>query len=891
MTHIAPLATVERTHHDQVGGKGANLGELVRAGLPVPDGFVITTNAYTDFVAANRLVQRIRTLVGAGGPEASEQIAAAFEAGRVPTGLRREILRAYADLGGGPVAVRSSATAEDLEDASFAGQQETYLNVRGNDALLAAVVRCWASLWTERAISYRARQRFDARGVRLAVVVQRMVPAEAAGVMFTANPTNGRTDEVMITAAWGLGEAVVSGAVDTDTLVVAKADGRIRSRSIADKAVETVYATDGTEERPVSAERRRSAVLRDAAAAELARLGQRVEDHFGAPQDIEWARTADGFLLLQARPITALPPVEADPPTDWTVPERSAMYVRASIVEQLPDPLSPLFADLVRPSVTRSIQALFREMLGENVIRQADVDLPTVNGYAYYRYSRSGMLRLMVNSRKAFAFILTPGGAQGRWRDYALPRYRTVVGRWTDRPLTAVSGQELLAGVAELLDAGTEYYTSVQTIIPIAATAEVIFTQLYDKLVRRAEDPPASVFLVGFDSVPIAAEKSLFDLAVWTRSRSELADALVRGDDPDPYAPEWAEWLDRLQDYLDRYGHTVYNLDFLNRVPADDPDPLIDTVRFYLRNPERDPYARQRATVERRERATTEVLGRLDPVRGKPVLRALRWAQRTAPVREDALADVGLAWPQMRWMLVELGDRLTAAGLTEQPDDVYWLRRDELTAALAATEDGAERPSGLTETIEQRKQEWRGRRRVTPPQLLPERSWGRVFDSMLPATTSEQAEDVLTGIGASAGRVTAPARVLGGPADFSTFEAGDVLVASITTPAWTTLFARAAAVVTDIGGPLSHSSIVAREYGIPAVLGTGVATRRITSGQTITVDGDAGRVILTESEPGTDEQGSDRGWPTSRGRVALGVGAAVAAGGLTWWVRRRRARR
>ncbi|HZA05290.1 MAG TPA: PEP/pyruvate-binding domain-containing protein, partial [Propionibacteriaceae bacterium] len=197
MTHIAPLTTVERTHHDRVGGKAANLGELVRAGLPVPDGFVITTNAYTDFVAANRLVERIRALVGSGGPEASEEIAAAFEAGRVPAGLRREILRAYADLGGGPVAVRSSATAEDLEDASFAGQQETYLNVRGNDALIAAVVRCWASLWTERAISYRARQRFDARGVRLAVVVQRMVPAEAAGVMFTANPTNGRRDEVM----------------------------------------------------------------------------------------------------------------------------------------------------------------------------------------------------------------------------------------------------------------------------------------------------------------------------------------------------------------------------------------------------------------------------------------------------------------------------------------------------------------------------------------------------------------------------------------------------------------------------------------------------------------------------------------------------------------------
>ncbi len=615
MTHIAPLATVGRMHHDRVGGKGANLGELVRAGLPVPDGFVITTDAYTDFVAANRLSQRIRTLVGAGGPEASEQIAAAFVAGRIPAGLRREILRAYADLGGGPVAVRSSATAEDLEDASFAGQQETYLNVRGNDALLAAVVRCWASLWTDRAITYRARQRFDSAGVRLAVVVQQMVPAEAAGVMFTANPANGRRDEVMITAAWGLGEAVVGGLVDTDTLVVAKADGRVRSRSIADKAVQTTYAADGTTEQPVPEDRRRSSVLRDAAATELAGLGRQVEDHFGAPQDIEWARTGDGFVLLQARPITALPAPEADPPTDWTVPKPTSMYVRASIVEQLPDPLSPLFADLVGGSVTRSLQALFRELLGRNAIRDADVDLPTVNGYAYYRYSRSGMLRLGLASRKAFVYLFTPNWTQDRWRDQALPHYRETVARWTSQPVTELTGADLLAGVAELLDAGTEYYTAVQTIIPIAATSEVVFTRLYETLVRRAGDPPAATFLLGSDSLPIEAEKSLFDLATWTRSQPDLAATLLRGDDPDPQAPEWSEWLDRLQDHLDRYGHTVYNLDFVNAVPADDPAPLIDTIRFYLRSPDRDPYARQRTTVARREQATTEVLGRLDPVR------------------------------------------------------------------------------------------------------------------------------------------------------------------------------------------------------------------------------------------------------------------------------------
>jgi pyruvate,water dikinase len=465
-------------------------------------------------------------------------------------------------------------------------------------------------------------------------------------------------------------------------------------------------------------------------------------------------------------------------------------------------------------------------LLGRNAIRDDDVDLSTVNGYAYYRYSRSAMLRLG-QPAEGLRLAVHAEPDVDRWRDDALPRYRATVARWAERPVEDLSGAELLDGVVELLDAGTEYYTAVQTIIPIAVTSEVVFTQLYERLVRRPGDPAAATYLLGSDSLPIAAEKSLFDVASWTRSQPELADVLVHDDDPDPAAPEWHEWLDRLQEHLDQYGHTVYNLDFVNPVPADDPGPLVDTVRFYLREPDRDPYARQRATVQRREQATDEVLGRLDPVRKKVVLRALRWAQRIAPVREDALADVGLAWPQMRWMLAEAGDRVAGAGIIEQPDDLYWLRRDELATALAATENRGERPRGLPEAVEQRKQEWRGRRRVTPPPaaaratVVPD---ARQHDAGDDERAGRRCADRHRG---ERGRVTATARVLGGPADFSRLEPGDVLVASITTPAWTTLFARAAAVVTDIGGPLSHSSIVAREYGIPAVLGTGVATRRI----------------------------------------------------------------
>ncbi len=875
---------------DQAGGKGANLGELTRAGIPVPPGFVVTTEAYRVYVGERQLDDKITALAvpsddPAGYDEASSQIRALFSDELSET-LRTEVAEAYAALAVAPVAVRSSATAEDLPEASFAGQQDTYLNVRGLEDLLVAVRDCWASLWTARAMAYRARQGIDPATVSLAVVVQQMVDADAAGVMFTANPSNGRRDETVISAAWGLGESVVSGAVNTDNFVVLEPDGMVRSSEIADKAVMTVYAEQRTEERPVPADRRKRPVLSEAEATELAASGTRIENHYGAPQDIEWARADGKFWILQARPITALPEAEAPMPTDWSVLEPKSMYVRASIVEQLPDPLSPLFADMIEGAVTRSLQSLFREFLQEEVIRASDVGLPTVNGYAYYRYSLSGMGRLMWKSAPAFRLLMS-GGTQDRWRSYSHPRYRRIVSDWTARNITEQSTDELLGGVQELVDAAAEYYTAVQTIIPVAATSEILFTWFYNAAARRKDAPPALVFVLGFDSEPIRAEKSLYDLATWTRSHHELAESL-RGLPSEEFIeraatsddPVWHEWHTRFQAHLSAYGHTVYNLDFMNPVPADDPAPLLETLRFFVNGNGVDPYERQRGLAARREEATAAVLARLDPARARAFRRLVHWAQSVAPVREDALADVGLAWPQARRMLLEIGRRLQQAGVINEPNDVFWLHRSEIDEGL----------DSLADQVEQRKELWRGQRRATPPQLLPKGGWGDVFRRWMPAASEEQTGDVLKGIAGSMGTVTAPARVLGGPQDFGQMQPGDVLVASITTPAWTSLFAMASGVVTDIGGPLSHSSIVAREYGIPAVLGTAVATRRIRSGQMIKVDGDAGTVrLLDGQEPEAIES------PTTsspRRKIIVGTAGAAAAAGLTaWLVRRVRSRR
>ena len=289
MTYAIWIDELRKDDIALAGGKGANLGELSRAGLPVPPGFVVTTGAYDAFVEAGRLRDEILALASrAEDPiafgSAAEKIRALFARTAIPENLAEEIRAAYgtlADKDGAAVAARSSATAEDLPGASFAGQQETYLNVRGEAALLEAVRGCWASLWTARAMAYRQNQEIDHASVSLAVVVQQMVESEAAGILFTADPVSGRRDRTIISAAWGLGEAVVGGRVAPDTLVVDSSNERVISREIADKEVMTLYTEDGTAERPVPAERRREPVLGDAESLDLARYGARIEELYG----------------------------------------------------------------------------------------------------------------------------------------------------------------------------------------------------------------------------------------------------------------------------------------------------------------------------------------------------------------------------------------------------------------------------------------------------------------------------------------------------------------------------------------------------------------------------------------------------------------------------------
>jgi pyruvate,water dikinase len=873
-----PLADAQATL-EAAGGKGASLARLMAAGLPVPDGFHVTTEAYRRFVAENGLQPAILEALKDANPlqpdtleAASRAIREAFGRAPVPGDIAAAVMSAYRGLGNGSpaVAVRSSATAEDLPEASFAGQQETYLNVTGGEAVVEAVRRCWASLWTARAIAYRMRQGIDPNTVSLAVVVQELVPAEAAGILFTANPVTGQRNQAMINAAWGLGEAIVGGLVTPDTLTVDTTTGRVVERRIAHKEVMTVRVDGTTAEQPVPESLRDAPVLDDANAAELARLGEQIEELYGQPMDIEWTLASGRFAIVQARPITALGeapagvpagiPAAAPAAVEWIMPNPKGFYMRASITELTPDPLSPLYATLGMEAITNGINVLGERLL--RLPRNIFVDfMVTINGYAYQSvsYTRRQWVYIVFRMLPHFPKVMREGVPY--WREVAHPRYAEVTAHWSARSLPGLTAGELWAGVCEIVDAfGIHLGALMGSTMGPTAGSEGLFTLAYQKLAMRPGDPPAPAFLMGYDSTPIRAEKALYDLAAWCRDQAglaayltatpaeQIADRLSGEAPPDGIlAGEWGEWQARFRDHLDRFGYAIYDMDFMKSLPMDAPEPILEALKLFITGQGKDPYERQQAFAARREQAVATIRPRLRGFRRWAFEKTLKWAQSNAPLREDGLAEIGLGYPALRQMLRELGGRLAEAGMIEQADDIYWLEKAEVESAAAALDRGDPLPDAAGSVI-QRKAEWRLRKQAVPPATLPVKGkyLGMEGESMTAIRTQDEDGNVLHGIGTSPGQKTGTARVLHGPEDFDQMQPGDVLVASITTPAWTPLFAMASAIVTDIGGPLSHSSIVAREYGIPAVLGTGAATKRIISGQTITVDGSAGTVTLSE---------------------------------------------
>ena len=864
---ILPLNDSQATL-ESVGGKGASLARLINAGFPMPEGFHITTEAYRRFVQKNELQPRIDAelqLIDVEKPStlenAAQAIRDAFMGATIPGDIASAIVGAYGDLTGTDpaVAIRSSATAEDLPEASFAGQQETYLNVSGADHVLEATKKCWSSLWTARAIGYRYRQGISSAGVALAVVIQQLVDAEVAGILFTVNPVDGNREHALISAAWGLGDAVVGGRVTPDEYVMEKSSGRMVRREVADKEIMTVVVDEETEDQPVPENLRKVPALQGSDLTELNRLGIEIEELYGMPMDIEWALADGQFAIVQARPITALPEEDVVPVEEWPLPDPKGRYMRASIVDLMPDPLSPLFATMGLSAYNSSLVHALADLTGSKKFFLPDNLVLTIRNYAYMvvNFTAGEWWGMLSKLLPKIPGLIRSGPTH--FREVALPDYQNKVDDLSEKNIADIPAEEIWQDACDLMYAAA-YHMSVLQVDTLGAAAgsEGLFTALYNRFFRREGDPTAPAYLMGYDTVPMRSEKSLYDLADWAKGHhdlsaylletpaEEITAALERRDQPEVVnAQVWVEWQARMDAHLEDFGHIFYDFDFVKPLPAEAPTPLLETVKMYLRGEGVNPHLRQHKLDEARNQATEDLLARACGLRGWAVRKALGWAQSLGQVREDSYASIGLSYPRLRELLKELGRRLVEVGAIEVPTDIFWLEASEVESFLQPLDDRSVLPS-MQGKIETRKAASKASEKLMPPTQLPvsDKYMGIPLEVFVPGEGGQEG-DKLKGIAASAGSVTGKACVLRGPEDFDQMEQGAILVARMTTPAWTPLFAMAGGIVTDIGGPLSHGSIVAREYGIPAVLGTVAATRVIQSGQQITVDGDSGLVTLT----------------------------------------------
>ncbi|MGB3682433.1 MAG: PEP/pyruvate-binding domain-containing protein [Rubrobacteraceae bacterium] len=925
------FAELDKSEISVAGGKGANQGELAHSELPVPPGFVVTTAGYRTFVEANDLQGQIIELAAkpeADDPTAYEAVSARihdlFMAGSVPEDLSEEIRASYDKLlsespGGEEtaVAVRSSATAEDLPSASFAGQQETFLNVSGPEDLLEAVKECWASLWTARAMAYRERQGVEHEAVAMGVVVQAMVSSDVSGILFTANPNTGARDELIVNASFGLGEAIVSGEVTPDSYVLDRESRVLKETTLGTKEVMIVAAeardTDGqrTTAQDVPEARRGESALSEEQLGELAALGVRVEEHFdGVPQDIEWAVAEGSVWVLQSRPITNLPPTPLRD-VSWEPPVPDTVWMRRQVVEHMPEPLSPLFAELyLEEGLDRSMKEIATFMGDSADIGRLIKDFmpnsfaKTVNGYAYSIGGVDLHWQQIPLISRVYVTALPTLLKQGvpYWRDDKLPDYQATIERWNALDPASASEAELLRGMRELAVADAVYWFAAAIPLGIAKVTDDVLDRFLKFAATGHESsngphPASGPYLRGFPTKAMEAQAQLEDIAKGVRESEDLRDLVITtpaGGLLDVLAKHdgGQAVLDELQRYLDEYGHQIYNLDFVAPTMADDPLPVLLSLKAAVDNPERDTRARQEEMVRERESLVESTAKSLNPLL-RPIFRLLLgWAQHFTPYREEALFYVGAAWPTLRRLALELGERLTGAGSLDDPDDVFFLNSWELASANAACSDSQSLPE-LAELARERRELREARRRLDPPISVPPNAQlkiGPVRLSMfepLPPGVSEG--PTLGGFAVSPGQVTAQASVVRSPAEFDQMEPDTILVCPTTTPAWTPLFSNAKGLVTDIGGALAHGSIVAREYGIPAVMGTGTATQRIQSGQLIQIDGDSGTVTLL------DEMDDESGQPEQEEAVTTGVRKGVIIAVVTFaavvavaWLRKKR---
>ena len=872
-----PFSNIRAVDLPLVGGKGANLGEMTHAGFPIPTGFCVTTAAFELFMAgcmaADDLYAQLETV--------SADLETARRVGQhvrdtlltvpMPPVVADAVLDAWRNTGADAAyAVRSSATAEDLPDASFAGQQDTYLNVIGADALLDAVRRCWVSLFTDRAILYRGQNNFAHRDVQLSVVVQQMVMSEKSGILFTADPLTGHRHTATIDASFGLGEALVSGLVSPDAYRVDKRNLTILERQIADKQL-AIYPekTGGVRQVDLPPAQRAQTVLSDRQIVELAQLGSRIEAHYGMPQDIEWAIVDDTLYLLQTRPITSLYPIENLQSADGSLHvyfsignQQMMTNVMSPLGMSSPSVMMPfgksdgeieapfvrvsggrLFGDLTRPMR----HPLFRRIIPK-VLGQFDALAPERLKKATQRPEFQGPH----NIRPNVANLRTGLGLMGQmiaalgWRD--LTNFPSAA---TARLDQGVQQQKRLIDAARTPEAKIQACIDALRSMPEVvvfwiptAIAGVAATKLIKQIGAGRADPNA---LEAFDlahpgNVVNDMNLAIGDLADLARQSPQLMALFAKlGSDSAAFLaeartqPNSTPFFEAWDQFLAQYGcRASAEIDIYAPRWYEEPLPVLQVIASFLQK-EAGSHRTQHAELAAKRDAATATLidtaekARLGGVRSRILRRMLHVSANGAVLREHHKFTLIQILRVVKEEVKVIGERFSAENKIDQPDDLFFLSWPEL---LAFSQDALPNARML---IAKRRAELNQYAHMTPPVIL-------TSDGETPAaryTVDDAPEGALVGNPVSPGVVEGTARVIRDPLT-ETLNPGEILVAPFTDPGWTPLFINAGGLIMEVGGAMTHGSVVAREYGIPAIVGVPDATTALQSGQRLRIDGSRG---------------------------------------------------
>ncbi|MEM7126834.1 MAG: phosphoenolpyruvate synthase [Chloroflexota bacterium] len=894
MTHLTlPFTQISAADLPKVGGKGANLGELTQAGFKVPPGFCVTTDAFAQFMAAASadIYTQLEQLSSDNLEElrlVGNAVRAALVEVPLPLEVETTVTDAWSELGESHAyAVRSSATAEDLPHASFAGQQDTYLNVRGRDALLENVKACFISLFTDRAILYRAQNGFDHRQVALSVVVQQMVHPDVAGILFTADPVTGNRHIASIDASFGLGEALVSGLVSADLYQVDKRTKQIIKRQIATKQIAIrSLAVGGTEQVELAEGERTQAALTDPQTLELVKLGSQIEAHYGRPQDIEWALVDDVLYITQSRPITSLYPLPEPKPDD----DALHAYFSMSHLQVMTDAMPPLAMSILRMFVPvgrpegemesqyihtaggrfyANVSPLLRHPLGRRILLRIFGSMDELAANALSELAQRP--DFLTNGERFNPLSILPAA-----RPHLFKAVRMLVGGQPEGIAEEATQfiEDHVVALKAKLNAAPDLRTKLeitttdiqQLITPILTWLPymgvgAIATGMLGKIVGQTgnADDLAAIGRGVTGNVVTDMNLAVGDLADAARLSDSLATHLSRTDiDAQTRLQTATEhaggaaFTQAWQKFIDRYGaRGPSEIDISRPRWSEDPTSLLQMVVNVMRHSEPGAHRVHYQQLMDEGEAATERLtaaarsSLLRWLRRPLIRRLIRVSRNLSPLREHHKFFVIQVFALFKSVLLEAGEQMVREERLKTVEDIWFLTMPEVLSAL-------DNPAlELHQLVPERRMEMEHYQQLTPPRVMT--SDGEIPVVKLAGTDAP--DGALIGSPVSAGVVEGIARVVLDPST-EALEPGEILVAPFTDPGWTPLFVNAGGLITEVGGLMTHGSVVAREYGIPAVVGVIEATKAIKTGDHLRVHGGAGYVEFVNGKDSPEEVAS-----------------------------------